>query len=158
MRLDDRRFGPREKRRCTKCGRSKAPHFFSRGAGPDSACRRCRNAGPVVKAAAPPPPPSSSSLVVEVKLGKCRVMRVRVLGGVVVLTGGQIVERKVREAWGRGGGGNDTSWRVSRMSESFVESGTLTIPFRALDEVQAALRRLARLQRKAEHPTQKPAP
>jgi hypothetical protein len=73
-------------------------------------------------------PPSLEVPLAEVKLGQQRIMRVRVLAGMVVLTSGRIEERQV--------------------SEVFVECATITIPFRLLPEVRAALTRAAHLQRK----------
>jgi hypothetical protein len=77
---------------------------------------------PVADATVISPP---SPLEAEVKLGQQRIMRVRVVGGMVVLTSGRIEERSVRKA--------------------FLECATITIPFRILPEVRAALTRAARL-------------
>jgi hypothetical protein len=121
---DDNRFGPRkDKRRCPRCGRDKLPQAFSaKFRDPDGWCRSCRRTPlPFVS--------SSSSDAVEIKLGQQRIMRVRVVGGMVVLTSGRIEARQV--------------------SEVFIECATITIPFRVLPEVRAAMTRAARFQRKA---------
>jgi hypothetical protein len=92
-------------------------------------------------------PEPLASLVAQIKIGESRALRVRVLGGVIALTTGRIQERNVREG-SCDGGNHDAQWHVSRMSESFVDCSTLTLPLRALDELRAALAQVARLQRK----------
>jgi hypothetical protein len=83
---------------------------------PDGWCRRCRShfVAERLSLAAP---------LAEIKLGQQRIMRVRVVGGMVVLTSGRIEARNV--------------------SEVFVECASITIPFRVLPEVRAALTRAA---------------
>lgn len=112
------------KHECPQCHKKQIASQFKRD-DPDGWCRACRgNWRPPMNT---PPPPSS--LKAEIKLGEQRVLRVRVVGGVAVLTSGRFEKRQV--------------------SEVFLECATITLPFRVLPEVRAALTRAGRLQRKA---------
>jgi uncharacterized Zn finger protein (UPF0148 family) len=120
VRADDKRFGPRPKRACPKCGLAKVRFGTD---DPDVWCRSCLAAPVVVELPA-------KTNIAEVKLSGSRVVRVEVLGGMVVLTSGRNEARSE--------------------SQAFVAAGMLTIPFRALPEVRAALAKLARMDRKAD--------
>jgi hypothetical protein len=79
---------------------------------------------------------------------------VHFVAGMVVLTCGRTVDRNVHENWagfgqGRANWQHDPSWRVERISKSFVESAVITVPLRALDELLEALTQVARIHPKS---------
>jgi hypothetical protein len=126
------------KLRCPKCKRRKSVCHFKRD-DPDRFCNSCRYNRDYAAVVPESEPMDSAG---EIKLGHTKVLRVRVIGDVVTLVSGSVVKRNTRE--------NDLlhttrAWHVVNANPTFIsDCSTLTVPLRFLDDLRAALSKIAR--------------